>query len=190
MASVDIDTALAWRGRTVRDPDGEKLGTLGEIYLDRESDLPEWASIKTGLFGRHESHVPLSAVEPAGDGDDLRVPYTKAEVEAAPRVDPDVALSEDEERVLYEHYGREYTAGTGTDAPATSDTGDAAEVIRSEEEVEIHEGPMRPTERVRLRKVLVTDHEERTIPVRKEVVQLETEPPPSGRIEHVEDVDR
>ncbi|HWT93522.1 MAG TPA: PRC-barrel domain-containing protein [Solirubrobacteraceae bacterium] len=186
MASVDIDTALAWRGRTVRDPDGEKLGTLGDIYLDRESDLPEWASIRTGLFGRRESHVPLSAIEPAGDGDgdDLRVPYTKAEVEAAPRVDPDVALDEEEERVLYEHYGREYAK------PATSDTGDRAEMIRSEEEVEVHEGPMRPTERVRLRKVLVTDHEERTIPVRKEVVQLETEPPPSGRIEHVEDVDR
>jgi hypothetical protein len=196
MASVDIDTALAWRGRTVRDPDGEKVGTLGDVYLDRETDLPEWASIRTGLFGRHESHVPLSAIEPHGDGDELRVPFTKAEIQDAPRVDPDVALSEDEERALYAHYGREYTAGTGTGtstdapAPATSDTGDAAEVIRSEEEVEVHEGPMRPAERVRLRKVLVTDHEERTIPVRKEVVQLETEPPPSGRIEHVEDVDR
>lgn len=192
MASVDIDTALAWRGRTVRDPDGEKVGTLGDVYLDRETDLPEWASIRTGLFGRHESHVPLSAIEPAagGDGDDLTVPFTKDQIRDAPRVDPDVAPTEDEERALYAHYGREYTAGTGTDAPATSDTGDAAEVVRSEEEVEVREGPMKPAERVRLRKVLVTDHEERTIPVRKEVVQLETEPPPSGRIEHVEDVDR
>src|SRR5689334_7722120 len=32
----DIETALAWRGRTVRDRDGEKVGTFGAIYLEGE----------------------------------------------------------------------------------------------------------------------------------------------------------
>lgn len=155
MGNVDIDTALAWRGRTVRDPEGEKVGTFGDVFLDRETDRPEWGGVRTGLFGRHESYVPLTEVEE--DEGDLRVPFTKEQVTGAPRIDPDVALTEEEERTLFAHYGREHAA--------------------------------RPAERVRLRKVLVTEHQERTIPVRKEVVQLESEPPPSGRIERVEDVD-
>jgi Domain of unknown function (DUF2382) len=45
-----------------------------------------------------------------------------------------------------------------------------------------------PAERVRLRKVLVTDHVTKTVPVRREAIRLETDPPPKGEIEHVEDV--
>ena len=31
----DIDTVLGWRGKSVRDASGEKLGTIGALYLDR-----------------------------------------------------------------------------------------------------------------------------------------------------------
>jgi hypothetical protein len=62
-------------------------------------------------------------------------------------------------------------------------------MIRSEEEVQTRTGSMAPTERVRLRKVLVTENVEQTVPVRREVVQLETEPVPEGTIESVQDVD-
>ena len=55
---LDIDTVLGWRGRTVRDVNGEKIGTFGDVYLDRD-DAPAWAGVQTGLFGRHESFVPL-----------------------------------------------------------------------------------------------------------------------------------
>ncbi|MDQ3630092.1 MAG: hypothetical protein M3417_02190 [Actinomycetota bacterium] len=48
---------------------------------------------------------------------------------------------------------------------------------------------MRPAERVRLKKVPATEHVEQTVPRRREVVQLETEPPPAGTVESVEDVD-
>lgn len=188
MGSVDIDTALAWRGRTVRDPEGEKVGTFGDVFLDRETDRPEWGGVRTGLFGHRETYVPLSQVTTGESGDDLHVPFTTEQLTNAPRIDPEVALTEEEERALYAHYGREYAAPP-PEQPATADTGEAAEMVRSEEEVEVREGPMRPAERVRLRKVQVTEHETRTVPVRKEVVQLETEPPPPGRIERVEDID-
>jgi hypothetical protein len=49
----DIDTALAWRGRTVRDQDGNELGTLSELYLDSESSRPAWA-----LRGRSGGREP------------------------------------------------------------------------------------------------------------------------------------
>jgi hypothetical protein len=48
---------------------------------------------------------------------------------------------------------------------------------------------MAPTERVRLRKVLVTEDVEQTVPLRREIIQLETDPAPEGAIESVEDID-
>lgn len=167
---MDIDTALSWRSRTVLDPDGEKIGSLGEILLD-ENDRPAWAGVRTGLFGRSETFVPLARVTER-DGD-LVVPYRGDLIKDAPRVDPDAALSAEEEERLYSHYGEQRSE---------------REMIRSEEEVHVEPGAMEPVERVRLRKVLVTREETRTVPVRKEVVQLETEPPPPGRIEDVQDL--
>jgi hypothetical protein len=188
MAGLDIDTVLRWRGRTVRDPDGEKIGTFGDIYLDRETDRPAWAGIRTGLFGTRESYVPLNGMtEEEGD---LRVPFSRDLVKDAPQIDPDVALDRDEEERLYAHYRQEY-AQLGEETEETEETApsgdEGATMIRSEEEVTAAHGPMRPAERVRLKKVLVTDEVTRTIPVRREVVQLEHEPPPEGDVESVED---
>jgi Domain of unknown function (DUF2382)/PRC-barrel domain len=175
MSHLDIDTVLGWRGRTVRDPDGEKVGTFGDVFLDSRTDLPAWGGVRTGLFGHRESYVPLDRMDE--EGDDLRVPFAKDAVKDAPRIDPDAALSPEEEQRLYEHYGQAYV-------PIEDDPG---AMTRSEEEVETGTTPMRPAERVRLRKVLVTEDHKQTVPVRREVVQLEHEPPPEGRIESVED---
>jgi sporulation protein YlmC with PRC-barrel domain len=190
MAHLDIDTALEWRGRTVRDPAGEKIGTFGDVFLDRQTQQPAWGGVRTGLFGHKESYVPLERVEATDD--DLVVPYAKDMVKDAPQIDPEVALTASEEEALWRHYGQEYVH-IGDDAPGVDTTGghgmgDDA-MTRSEEEVRVHEGPMRPAERVRLRKVMVTEHETRTVPVRKEVVQLETDPAPAGHVEQVVDVD-
>jgi hypothetical protein len=178
MAPLDIDTALDWRGRTVRGADGEKIGTFGDVFLDQETDRPAWAGVRTGLFGRHESYIPLDRVE--DDGEDLRVPFDKQLVKDAPRIDPDVALSTEEEQALFAHYGREYVRIAGSDPADAPDTGerlsrDDDAMTRSEEEVAVHEGPMRPTERVRLRKVQVTEHQRRVIPVQREVIAVETD---------------
>jgi hypothetical protein len=190
MPHLDIDTALGWRGRTVRDPDGEKIGTFGDVFLDRQTQQPAWGGVRTGLFGHSESYVPLERVQ-AGD-EDLLVPYTKEIVKDAPRIDPEVALTASEEEALWRHYGQEY-AHVRDDEPGVDTTGGAGlggdAMTRSEEEVRVHEGPMRPAERVRLRKVMVTEHETRTVPVRKEVIQLETDPAPEGHVEQVVDVD-
>jgi sporulation protein YlmC with PRC-barrel domain len=200
--ALDIDTALSWRGKTVVDRDGEKIGKLGDVYLDRETDLPAYASVNTGLFGTQESFLLLADAEP--DGDDIRVPHEKALVLDAPRIEPDVALTAHEERLLDEHYGAapagepagavsapEAAARDEQDAAVTGDTGatgpDApVEVVRSEEEARFRT-EQRPAERVRLKKVVVTDHVERTVPVRREEVRLEHEPPPEGRVVHEEE---
>jgi hypothetical protein len=47
-------------GRTVVGPDGENIGKVEELYLDTDSQQPEWVSVTTGFFGSHRSLVPLA----------------------------------------------------------------------------------------------------------------------------------
>src|SRR3954469_21389570 len=125
---LDIDTALGWRGKTVRDRDGEKVGTLGDVYLEGESDRPAYAGVLTGLFKRNESIVPLADAREA-DGD-IVIPYDAGQIRHAPNADPDVALSDEDEERLRNHYG---------EAPRMAP--DSAEMVRSEEEVEFGVAP-------------------------------------------------
>lgn len=179
MSGHDLDTLLSWRGRTVRDPAGDKIGKLGDLYLDADTDLPAYAGVKTGLFGTHESIVPLHGARE--DGEDIVVPFEAELVRGAPNLAPDHVLSPGEEFALDQHYGRQADRVHGTEEPGT--------MLRSEEEVEVGVEEMRPAERVRLRKVMVTEDVETVVPRRREVIQLETDPPPEGTIESVEDVD-
>jgi hypothetical protein len=178
MTAPDIDKALSWRGRKVRDEDGEELGRLTELYLDGES-RPAWAGVKRGLLGGKETIVPLAgATETDGD---LRLPYHRRMFDEAPDVDPDVELTEEEESVLRDHWARGWAPPSGAETDSA--------MTRSEEEVEFGKRTVRKAERVRLKKVLVEDEVTQSVPVRREVIQLETEPPPEGQIESVEDVD-
>jgi hypothetical protein len=168
---------LAWRGKTVRDRHDEKIGRFGDVYLDRETDIPAYAGVNTGLFGTKETYVPLARAEMTSDGD-VRVPYDRERVLEAPRIDPQVALTAAEEDALEEHYGR-------PNATRSED----GEMVRSEEEVSIRTEPTTRRERVRLRKHMVTDHVEKTVPVRREEIRLEHDPPREGHVVRVDDVD-
>ena len=57
MATYTRDDVLNWRGRDLYDTDGDKIGSIDEIYLDRETDDPEWAVVTTGLFGTKRTFV-------------------------------------------------------------------------------------------------------------------------------------
>ena len=185
--TLDIETALEWRGRTVIDRDGEKIGTLREIYLD-EAERPSWGSIHTALFGLRQTLAPLSEARP--EGDQLRVPYAGEHVKDAPNIDPDVQLTPEEEQRLYTHYGTgggardeeaqsaEEPRRQGRDAPREGGAiaaGDDA-MTRSEEEVRIGKRT-RERGRARLKKYVVTDYVQTKAPVKREEVRLEREPP-------------
>ena len=80
----NIDTLI---GQPVQGVDGEKIGDVGQIYLDDQTGKPEWATVRTGLFGTKESFVPVAEAQLTDQG--LRVPYDKDTVKDAPRVDAD-----------------------------------------------------------------------------------------------------
>ncbi|GAA4603247.1 uncharacterized protein (TIGR02271 family) [Actinoplanes octamycinicus] len=208
------------QGTTVYDRDGDKIGSAGQVWTDA-AGLPTWISVRTGLFGLHESLIPLQDADLQGDR--LVVPFDKAKVKEAPNVDADhdEPLTQDEVDQLYAYYGlshhdsyRSYQAGataTGqnyaggesgfardvdhrrdADFARDSDprptdyergagqgdghyrTGDDA-MTRSEERLDVGTERER-TGRARLRKYVVTEQEQVSVPVTREEVRLEREP--------------
>lgn len=116
--------SLTGNGGNVLTADGEKIGGIGQFYLDDDTGQPNWVTVKTGLFGTHESFVPLDQAQQQGE--DLVVPYTKDQVKDAPRVDPDQHLEPGEEDRLYDYYrGLGWTGRNGSD-PATTDAATTA----------------------------------------------------------------
>ena len=191
-------------GATVYGADGDKIGTVGQVFVDANDGHPSWVTVRTGLFGTSESFVPLD--EATTQGDDLRVTYDKAFIKDAPRIDTDSALTPDEENELYRYYNlsggtsgyTDTSAGTTGYADTTTTTGttgysdttttdvggpghdtsgpntDSA-MTRSEERLKV--GTERvETGRVRLRKYVVTENQTVTVPVEREEVRLEREP--------------
>jgi sporulation protein YlmC with PRC-barrel domain len=108
----DVQT---WRGKEMVDADGHKIGKIEDVFLDRQTGEPAWAAVKTGLFGLKHTLVPLRGADMTDD-DHVRVPLQKDVVKDAPRIDPDGELSPEDERKLWEHYGRsDYDEWQGED---------------------------------------------------------------------------
>jgi len=191
-----MDEVLKWRGQEVVDSDGSKVGKIEEIYLDEETNQPEWLAVKTGMFGAKLGFIPLA--EASDQGGSVRVPYSKAQVKDAPHVDADGALSQPEEAALYKHYGLNYSESQSDSGLATGggdtrrgdptpqgspgvvgndvsgpETDDA--MTRSEEELRVGT-TQRESGRVRLRKHIVTENVNTTVPVSREQVRVEREP--------------
>jgi uncharacterized protein YrrD len=47
----DIGTVRTWRGKTLFDREGSRIGPITDIYADTRTGRPEWAVVDTGLFG-------------------------------------------------------------------------------------------------------------------------------------------
>jgi uncharacterized protein (TIGR02271 family) len=180
----EMTEAYRWQDRTIVGNDGETIGTVKEIYEDQATGKPEWATVSGGLLGMKSHFVPLAGASPAGE--DVRVPVTKDQVKSAPSVDPDGELSEQEEQRLFEHYGVPYTTEGSTTAEGGPHAGGGVEtterdrgrdeaMTRSEEELRVGT-ERREAGRVRLRKYVVTEQVQQTVPVQREEVRVEREP--------------
>ena len=181
-------------GHTAYDSNGDKIGRVGHVFLDDETNQAEFVSVNTGLFGMNESFVPVSNA--TIEGDRLVVPFTKDQVKDAPNVDVDSGhLDQSEERRLYDHYGMTYSERTsdsglpaeGTGLAGTTGTSEGIvghdtsgpttdeAMTRSEERLDV--GTTREEAgRARLRKYVTTEQETVTVPVKKERAVIETEP--------------
>ena len=100
---LSVDDVLNARSGKAYDNDGEKIGSVGEVYLDDQTGQPAWVTVNTGLFGTSESFVPLEGARV--EGNDLHLPYDKAKIKDAPRQDADKHLDVEQEEALYRYYG-------------------------------------------------------------------------------------
>ena len=168
-----LDPAAAARmtGDVVVDDDGREVGRVVEVYLADDSRLPAWAVVDTGPTGGHRTAVPLADAEFMGNR--LRIPHRKAVVDAAPRLDADQGrLLPAQAAALADHYGID-TAASRRPGDAAGTT--AAALTRSAEQLRVSTEWV-GTERVRLRKVIVTEQVTVTVPVSHEEIRVEREP--------------
>jgi len=103
MITKDQAQAIAGSSGNVVSTSGDKIGGIGQIYVDDSTGDPTWVTVKTGLFGTSQSFVPLDNA--SVDGNDIRVGYDKEKVKDAPRVDADGDITPEEEDQLYTYYG-------------------------------------------------------------------------------------
>lgn len=182
------ETIETLRNSTVFGTDGEKIGKVGELYLDAQTGEPTFVTVNTGFFGTNESFIPVDKARYAGE--EIHVPYTKEFVKDAPNIAEDGELSPAEEQRLYEYYSLTSgtaTAGTATagvanterpaadthaaQATATAENGD---VVAHEERLNVGTATSATqTGQVRLRKVVRTETETVEVPVRKEEIVVE-----------------
>jgi sporulation protein YlmC with PRC-barrel domain len=167
----------SWRGQTVLDVNGDKVGSVEDVYYDEVSGRPEWLGVKTGLFGLNTTLVPISGTQPVGDGS-LTVPYEKAQIKDAPNVDPAGGLGEADEQRLYQHYGYDWSGrgadhGYGADyairGRADADYRQEGEVVAEATAVDEQAKVVESPRTVRLRKYRWTE----TVPVEREEVRVE-----------------
>jgi uncharacterized protein (TIGR02271 family) len=195
---------LSWRGQDMVDRDGDKIGKIEEIYLDADTNEPEWGLVHTGLFGTKQTFVPIRDAS-GGDGEGVRVPFEKSQIKDAPKMDADGQLSQEDESELYRHYGMDYSearsdsglpegGATGrVDADRTTDvdtdrgtdrgvvgndvSGPETDTAMTRSEEELRVGTtQRETGRARLRKWVETEQVTETVPVQREEVRIEREP--------------
>ena len=97
-----------WHGRMLIDRDGKKIGKLQDVYVDVETDEPQFATVKEGFIGRHLTFVPLGGIKVGPDS--LKAAVSKAQVEDAPNIEQHgEELSQADESSLYHHFELNYT---------------------------------------------------------------------------------
>ena len=208
-------------GATAYDGSGDKIGKVGNVYYDDETDQPKWLTVHTGLFGTNETFVPVQGADLVGDGR-VTVAYEKSVVKDAPNVDEDGHLSPEEEQQLYRYYSLDDSNGTSGYDDSTVDTAGRTDLVdradttdrdldgrhsvreenrdgvfggreqsavghdtsgpvtdgamtRSEEQLRVGT-ETRESGRARLRKRVVTETEQTTVPVSHEELTIEREP--------------
>jgi uncharacterized protein (TIGR02271 family) len=190
--------AERFEGYELIDADGQKVGSVHSLWLDTATNEPEFVAVKSGMLGRTHI-VPVAGAQIDGSSRQLRVPYRRDQIGAAPHIDETAELSEQEEEQVYRHYGVQRseapsptglagggTSGQGQPRQTTETTGgtvsDRGTAERRRERIQLREErPVVQTQQEQAGEVRVgthvTEREETVeVPVREERVVIERTP--------------
>jgi sporulation protein YlmC with PRC-barrel domain len=106
MADETTQDVAALERKPVYSSDGTSVGEVATVFLDKDTQRPEWLGLRRGVLGG--KHVLVPVAEASVRGDRIVVPYTGSQIEGAPAVSGD-EVSQETERELASHYGVAYS---------------------------------------------------------------------------------
>ena len=176
--TMSVESLESARGETVYGADGDKIGSIEELFVDEQTGKPEWVGVGTGMLGTKRVLVPVVGMERSDDG--FRVPYSKDQVKNTPDIDGD-EISQETEAQLYSHYGLDYSedrSDTGLPeggAPTGRASVGEADMTRSEEELSV--GKRETTRgRARVHKWVDSEPVEMDVELKQETARVSREP--------------
>ncbi|MDO5494222.1 MAG: PRC-barrel domain-containing protein, partial [bacterium] len=104
----DFDRILE-NSTDVLDQNGDKIGGVGQLYVNDSTGAPSFVTVRTGMFGTRETFVPLDSA--SYDGENIVVPFTADQVKDAPQVDEGGAITPEDEETIYNFYGVDGVGG-------------------------------------------------------------------------------
>ncbi|WKD58219.1 Stress response protein YsnF [Corynebacterium capitovis DSM 44611] len=176
---------------TAFDVNGDKVGSVQDVYVNDTTGQPDFVSVSHGLFGGGDSIVPLRG-HSLRDGE-LHLAFPKDRIKDAPNLDESGHLTTEDQQAFYRHYGLESAqdvtsygagrgaaagagfAGAGYEADRRGTVGDNDEIVRSEEQLNVDKERVEAGQ-VRLRKYVVTENQTVEVPVEREEVRVTREP--------------
>ena len=103
-AAMNVERAQDLIGTPVFDSDGNRVGRVGNVYVDDHTNQPEWVTVRLGVLGIRETFVPLDGAIKAENR--LEIPVSRTRVRNAPSVEAEGGrLTDTEGRDLYAYYG-------------------------------------------------------------------------------------
>ena len=115
LSNADFQLEEPWqdvRGFNVYDNNGDKIGTVEDLFFDRETHVARFFDVSAGGFlkmGKKHLLVPVEEfTRDASEEDRVRVNHDRDMVLNSPEFDPDVVPDMDLQRTAYDYYGRPY----------------------------------------------------------------------------------
>jgi sporulation protein YlmC with PRC-barrel domain len=93
----------------VYDINGEQIGSVEDLYVDREAQLPRFLDVAAGGFlglGKKHFLIPVEEVSrDVGEEERVTVNQSRDKVVGSPDFDPDEVPRADIQRAIYAYYG-------------------------------------------------------------------------------------
>jgi len=111
LSEVDLPLEESWqdiRGLDVYDITDEQIGSVEDLYVDREARQPRFLVVSAGGFlgiGKKQFLIPVEEVSRDMDEERVTVTVPRDKVVNSPEFDPDVVPNLDLQRAIHAYYG-------------------------------------------------------------------------------------
>lgn len=186
-------------GYDVNDTSGNKIGKVDNVWVDDSTNELEFVGVKTGWLMGKTHVIPVANAQITAGA--VQVPFGEDQIKKAPSFSGDSELTPEQEDEIYGYYGQGRStnespsglpADTGTgfgsrntdtsstdyaaaNAGGTDSANDDRSMTLHQEDLDVGKRQVEAG-RVRLRKVVHTEHQEVPVELRREEVQIERVP--------------